>query len=386
MFIAFSRTLFVWLFITQVVTGLPYNTAAQEQAETQPTTQAPMGSGESVQDYNLRLQHLDRLVDARDLNSSSKEYRIGPGDLLEISVMDAPELSRAARVSEGGQISLSLLGVIPAAGKTPRQVESALEDLLRQRYMKDPHVSVFVKEMQSHSVSVFGAVKKPGVYQIRGPKRLVEVLSMAEGLADDAGDTALVIHQSHRGFVVDTSQNSGSAIDAERRPASAGTASRLEVSTHSEATELFLEPTQEINLKSLIDSDDPRSNVLVFPADEVKVTRAGIVYVVGEVKKSGGFQLKGNEKISVLQALALAEGLTSTSARSQARIIRTDGTTGKRNELPIDLGKILAGKASDPGLQPRDILFIPNSTGRSALYRGIESAVSVGTGLAIYRR
>ncbi len=88
----------------------------------------------------------------------------------------------------------------------------------------------------------------------------------------------------------------------------------------------------------------------------------------------------------MLQALALAEGLTSTSAKSRARIIRTDIATGSRTEMPIDLGKVLSGKVSDPGLQPRDILFVPNSTGRSALYRSIESAFSIGTGLALYRR
>jgi polysaccharide export outer membrane protein len=144
--------------------------------------------------------------------------------------------------------------------------------------------------------------------------------------------------------------------------------------------------TLNINLKDLLNSSDSRGNVLIYPGDVIKVTPAGVIYVVGEVKKPGGFVLKTNENISVLQALALAEGPTRTSARSRVQIIRTDGTTGARTETPINLDKILAGKLPDPILLPKDIVFVPNSTGRSVLYRGAEAALGIGTGLAIYRR
>jgi polysaccharide export outer membrane protein len=116
------------------------------------------------------------------------------------------------------------------------------------------------------------------------------------------------------------------------------------------------------------------------------VARAGVVYVVGEVRKPGGFVLKSNENISVLQALALAEGLTRTAAKSQSRIIRSDEQSGVRSEIPLNLGKILEGKAADPLLRPNDILFVPNSAGRLALYRGMEAALSITTGLIIWRR
>ncbi len=141
----------------------------------------------------------------------------------------------------------------------------------------------------------------------------------------------------------------------------------------------------EVNLKSLLESDDPAFNIPVHPGDIVKVARAGIVYVVGEVKKPGGFVLRSNENITVLQALALAEGPTRTSLKSQARIIRTDQNTNKRIEIPVDLGKILASKAPDPLLQPKDIIFVPDSSAKSAFYRGAEAVVSTATGVAIYR-
>ena len=117
----------------------------------------------------------------------------------------------------------------------------------------------------------------------------------------------------------------------------------------------------------------------------MKVTSAGVVYVVGEVHKPGGFVLKNNQNISLLQALALAEGLTRTAAQHHARIVRTDSKTEQRVEIPVDLGKVLSSKAPDPELQPKDILFIPNSSAKSAFYRAAEAAVSTATGVAIYK-
>ncbi|HEV8383776.1 MAG TPA: polysaccharide biosynthesis/export family protein [Candidatus Acidoferrales bacterium] len=315
---------------------------------------------ETTEDYNRRLQQMQRMLAASGESGAPGEYRIGPEDLLEITIFEAPEMNRAPRVSASGEISLPLLGAVRASGLTLRELESVLAELLRRNYMKDPHVSVSVKELQSRPVSVFGAVYKPGVFQVRGAKTVLEMLSMAEGLAADAGDTVIVMRgagfpEGHAGAA--TVPSSGAKPE-----------------------------TLEINLKSLLESGDARFNVPVYPGDIVKVTRAGIVYVVGEVKRPGGFALKSNENISVLQALALAEGLTRTSAKSHARIIRTDEATGKRSEMPVDLGRVLAGKAEDPQLRPRDIVFVPNSAARSALARGSEAALSIVTGVVIWRR
>jgi polysaccharide export outer membrane protein len=265
------------------------------------------------------------------------------------------------RVSGDGEISLPLLGAVRAAGLTSRQLEAVLEELLRRSYMQDPHVSVFVEQIKSHPVSVFGAVEKPGVYQIRGPKTLVEVLSMAQGLANDAGDTVIVIRSGDQ--TASTSSAAATAGGARSGPR-----------------------TIRIPLEGLLDSGNSRDNVPVYPGDVVKVTRAGVVYVVGEVRRPGGFTLKTNENISVLQALALAEGLTRTSAARHALIIRTARISGKREEIPIDLDKILKGRAPDPQLRARDIVFVPNSAGRMAFYRGAEAALSIAGSLIVYRR
>jgi polysaccharide export outer membrane protein len=141
----------------------------------------------------------------------------------------------------------------------------------------------------------------------------------------------------------------------------------------------------EVALKALLETGDPQHNITVYPGDSVKVTRAGIVYVIGEVNKPGGFLLSTNENISVLQALALGEGLTRTAAKGRARIIRTDDRTGTRSEIPLDVGKVLAGKVPDPVLQPRDIVFVPNSGVKSAFYGGVEALVRTVSGVIIYR-
>ena len=135
------------------------------------------------------------------------DYRIGPEDLLDITVFEAPELNCSSRVSAGGEISMPLIGVVKADGLTPRELETVINELLRRTYMKDPHVGIIVHEMQSHTVSVVGAVKNPGVFQVRGSKSLLEMISLAGGLEDDAGGALEVL----RGAGLPTKTASASA-------------------------------------------------------------------------------------------------------------------------------------------------------------------------------
>lgn len=309
---------------------------------------APNGAQEQARASAQPMQADPRVPrsPSEDSNAFSGETRIGPDDLLEVTVFGAEELARTVRVSSTGEISLPLIGMVVAAGRTPSELEREIEARLAGRFMHDPQVSVFLKELNSQGVAVFGAVAKPGVYQLRGPSSVVEVLSLAGGLAEDAGDRVLV------------TRNAGEGLPA----------------------------VVEANLKELLQSGDPALDLPVGPGDIVRVPRAGIVYVIGEVRKPGGFLLRSNENISVLQALALAEGLLRTAARGSARIIRSDPADGSRHEIPIDLGRILAGKAPDPQLQPRDIVFVPNSAARGAFYRGTEAALGIVSGLIVFRR
>ena len=373
-----------------VTLGLPVPMAAQ-QGTVSPavpsTSNEASFRGETTQDYNQRIAQLARESKTPDANSAHNDYRIGPEDLLEISVLEAPDLNRTVRVSDDGTISLALLGSIQTAGLTTRELQTDLQERLRNTYMKDPQVSVFVQEMRSHPVSVFGAVEKPGVYQIRSAKTLIEVLSMAQGLAIDAGETVIVMR--HPGDTADpalisllgptsplTTDRSSGAADSSGGPSGLAT-------TESSGTESI-----SINLKDLLDSSNPHSNVLVYPGDLVKVSRAGIVYVVGQVRKPGGFLLKTNENVSVLQAIALAEGLAPNAKGKEARIFLAGGTSEAPKELDINLDKIMAGKAPAPFLRPDDVLFIPNSAGKETLHvieQSTAGIVGALGGAAIYR-
>ena len=314
---------------------------------------------QTTEDYNRRLVELNRSVSGESPIVPASDYRIGADDLLDISVLEASELDRAPRVSASGQISLAVVGTVRAAGLTTQELSAVIEEILRRNYIKNPHVTVQVREMQSHSVSVFGAVRKPGVFQIRGPKSVIELLSMAEGLGDDAGDTVIVDrHDEIRGFwsakaaglpVQETTPSLGAAADGGFNDTAVSRTDQWSQSPGTRsggnsAAEPGSSETVEIDLKKLLDSGDASLNVEVYPGDVVKVTRAELVYVVGEVAKPGGFQLKSNENISVLQAVALAQGLTHTSAAAHSKIIRTDPATGQRQEIPIDLKKVLAGR------------------------------------------
>ncbi|HYT24094.1 MAG TPA: polysaccharide biosynthesis/export family protein [Candidatus Polarisedimenticolia bacterium] len=384
----FAITIRLWCFPPGVLSAKTTNSiqANQEVLSTpqsaSPNQNTPQANLETAEDWNRRLK---KLLDSNPSAPavSAREYRIGSEDVLNINIFEAQELNREVRVSASGDISLPLMGSIRAAGLTPGELEFVLQELLHRTYMKDPHVSVFVREMQSHPVSVMGAVRRPGVFQIRGSKTLLEVLSLAEGLADDAGESVIIL----RGAALSTEPEPAvdrSGATNQSSSAAQNTVGVKEVAPGLNSNRSASENVVQVNLKDLLESDDSRSNPLVHPGDIVKVTRAGVVYVIGEVRRPGGFALKSNERISVLQALALSEGLTRTAAKAEARIIRTDQQSGEREETPINLGKILAGKAPDPILDPKDIVFVPNSAAKSTLSRGAEIAAQTLTGLLIF--
>ncbi|PYT66580.1 MAG: hypothetical protein DMG39_26450, partial [Acidobacteria bacterium] len=284
-------------------TPLVHQAAVDEPAKTLPNLQ-------TSQEWNQRLKEL---VDTSSVAAAAgaQDYRIGFDDVLDINVFEAQELNREVRVSSAGEISLPLLESVHAAGLTPRELELVLEALLRRTYMKDPHVSVFVREMQSHPVSVLGAVRRPGVFQIRGSKTLLEILSLAEGLADDAGETVIIL----RGAGLQNEASSAAERYSLTKEVEESAASSDEKKNTSPA-----EGIVPVNLKDLLDSSDVHQNPIVNPGDIVKVLRAGIVYAVGEVQRPGGFTMKSNEKMSVLQVIALSGGLTRTASKAGARI------------------------------------------------------------------
>jgi polysaccharide export outer membrane protein len=285
-------------------------------------------------------------------------YVLGPGDQVTVRALDVEEIGeRPFRIEMGGDLQLPLIGRIHAAGSTVEQLNSNLAARLRT-YVKDPQVSVSVADFESQPVSVLGSVANPGVHQLQGRKTLFEILSEAGGLRPDAGYSIRITRLKQWGPI----PLAGAADD----PSGAYSIASVSVS-------------------SVLDATNPRENILIRPNDVITVPRAEMIYVIGAVKRAGGFILNEKQNMTVLQALSLAEGLDGAAAPKRARILRSTAANRSRTSVPIDLRSIIAGRSADVPLNGEDILFVPNSAAKSATARGLEAAVQIGTGLAIWR-
>ena len=332
------------------------------QAQQGSPTAAPQGVSP---DWNARIM-AGAQTQAGNGTQTRQDYRIGPEDLVEISVFEVPELSRTVRVSASGDISLPLIGTMKATGFSPLQLEQAVTASLRQSYVKDPQVSVFLKEYRSDPVSVVGAVKAPGLYQIQTQKTLIELLAMAQGLSESSrmlpGRTIVITHKPGRG---------GNRVDA---------AENLDNET---APQPQWEEVEEIPLKELLESGNSKWNVPIYPGDVIKVVPAGTFYVAGDVNQPGGFPLTDFDFVSAIQALAMAGGTKTTAKLKDAVIIRRD-SEGNRVEEKIDLKELYAGKVEDVRLGSNDILFVPGSVSKAAGLRAIEASIQIATGVLIW--
>ena len=284
-------------------------------------------------------------------------YLLGPDDQIVVRALHAEEISdKPVRISADGTINLPMIGTVKAAGLTISQMEAALMDKLKF-YVQNPQVAVSVTEMRSQPVSVLGSVNNPGVIQLQGRKTLVEVLSLAGGLRQDAGQTVKITRSVTWGEI----------------PLAGA---------HKDATDKFY--VAEVDLDLILKAARPEENIPIRPEDVISIPRAEMVYVVGEVGKAGGFVLRNRESLTVLQAVSMAEGLGKTASPAHARILRS-GDGPDRREIPVPLQKIMEGKAEDPRLKPDDILFIPSSVPKKAALRGIEAAIQAGTGIVVWR-
>ena len=349
------------LFVLVLSAGLPFAWAQQQPP---PQQLAPPQAPPAVREFNERLKEAG-LAERDNASRSYPDYRIGPEDLLEISVFEVAELSRSVRVSASGEISLPLLGVVRVRGLSALETERLLTELLRQKYMKDPQVTVFVREYRSDPISVLGAVRTPNIYYIQTQKTLLEVLAMAGGFSETLrtpGRTIQVVRKSAR-------TDAGSAAPVP--DGAAGTPDQHQVI--------------EVPIKGLLQSGDSKWNVWIYPGDSVKVTLAGNIYVAGNVVRPGAFPLTDFDNLSAVQALALAGGTSKAASRKNAAIIHLN-EDGTRIERKIDLGRIMRGQDPDTALGPNDILFVPGSVGREAAMRAVETSIQLGTGVLIWRR
>jgi polysaccharide biosynthesis/export protein len=353
-----------------------------------------------------------------------RDYVIGAGDTISIDVFDVKELSREVRVSQTGTIGLPLIAVrLQVKGLTETQAEQKIAEVLQANgLVSHPEVSISVRTRKSKPITVVGAVPHPMVYQAERPVTLLEVLAEAGGVANDAGDTAIVTRPISESAdtappignedVIPSSTNDvipPPSLPNNNSSASGGSAAgpsqavtgvapvTAAPNTNFPSAEVAakdapvptmppaLSNTITVNLNQLMESGDPVNNIILQAGDIVTVPHAGIVYVLGSVGRPGGFVLANDRsQMTTLKMLALAGGLNRTAKSDHAVIIRRD-RQGQQHEQTVDLKKVVQRKAEDVRLEASDILYVPDSTAKKALYRAGELAIGVGSGLALYR-
>lgn len=283
-------------------------------------------------------------------------YQLQSDDEVVVRSLQVKEMAdKTFKVDARGEANFPLIGRISLQGKTAAEAEDILTSKLKKYYL-DPDIQLAITPLHTEGFSVIGEVGTPGIHQLKNGMTLLDGLSAAGGLRPEAGPVVVLTREKDYGPIPQP--------DAR--------------------TSLTGESIATLDLKNLLASANPAANVILRPHDVISVPGAQIVYVIGNVKRAGGFTLSGRPDMSVLQALALAEGMDSHAKASRARILRRQ--PGGETQILVDLTKILAGKAEDLQMYPNDILFVPNDTVKVITARTIESALAVGTGLIIWRR
>jgi len=339
----------IWLSLVLLLSGPPSRAQNPQDEPASPDVQAIQNPADNADTPEGNAQgNSDQYFGG----ALGPNYILGPADVIKIDILNVPELSKTTvRISNDGTISLPLIGRVPAAGLTADQLRQELEEKWGENYLQDPQVTVFVEQFKATPVSVIGAVEKPGLYPLTGRRTLVEMLSMAGGLGKKntapAGHSVYVTRKSGFGNL-----------------------------RHVEGMNLVAPDQVEIDLKRLLYSHDEALNVEIKPSDVISVSKADVIYVVGAVKQPGGFVMEDRDNISVMQAVAMAQGFYGSPAKKSARIIRRS-QDGTKTEIPVNVGKIFKGHAPDVVLAANDILYIPDSTSKTATKRALDSGVGM---------
>jgi len=298
-----KRNVFLFLLLVAIVSGCASKT---------PESMLPQDFSDASKKENKEIKLLNNKILTESFTSSvNEDYKIGPGDLLDIKVYEAADLSGEVRVNSRGTVTYPLLGEVELGGLTARESEEKLQELIGAKYVKDPHISVFVKEYRSKQVAVVGAVNKPGNYELLGKGSVLDALAMAGGLKEEAGKLLYLTRQGQNGQI-------------------------------------------EIDLEQLLVRGDTQLNLPVSMGDMIFVPEAGTFYVNGAVKKPGSFRLK--DEVTVSQAVQMAGGLQTGAKASDAKLLRFKD--GQRQIMDVDLKAIERGEQKDIALQDQDVLYL----------------------------
>jgi polysaccharide export outer membrane protein len=279
-----------------------------------------------------------------DIPQTSPTTQVAEGDLLDIVIFDTPELSGRFRVNLKGEILLPLGGTLHVAGLTIAEITDAVSQRYKDaKILVNPEVTVFVAEFTHRTITITGEVRAPGVYSIAASRTLTDTLAMAGGLNDIASRTVSIVHAADPKNIIHVTLNVG-----------------------AQTPESIEEGRMEI-----------------LPGDSIFVARSGVVYLVGELTRPGGYQVEHNNRLTLLEAVALAGGVTRVAKANQSRLIRRSPTG--REELTVNLQKVLYGGGPDMLLTDGDILFVPTSIRKEYSQQMLNAAIGSATTYGIYR-
>jgi polysaccharide export outer membrane protein len=252
----------------------------------------------------------------------SLEYKIGPQDLLEIAVFGLDEMNKTVRVSEDGNITLPLLGEIEVKDLTKSQLEQKLAELLEEKYLQNPQVTIFIREYQSKRVSVLGAVSNPGRYELLGRQTLLHMIAQAGGMTNEAGDEIIVVREKEDG----TSKSLRISID------------------------------------DLVLKGDSSLNIPLEPGDIVNIPIDMVVhiYVFGQVNSPGAIEVKKSNLPTLVQAIAQAGGFSERAAKGRV-VIKRKNEEGVEEEIKVNVKAVMRGSKEDIQLRENDIVFVPET-------------------------
>ena len=263
----------------------------------------------------------EQLLAAANLNADPGDYLLGPGDLLQVTVFESEELNCQVRVSSRGHVTLPLLGQVTLKGMSAREAEVHIENLYRERYLQDPHVSIFVKEHVSQRITLLGQFKNPGTYDYPTKMRLMDVMALGGGLSEQAGRTVQV-----------------------RRPPNA----------EGEGGATFL-----VDLDKMIREGKSELNVEINGGDVIFVPEAGMFFVDGAVRRPGAYHL--TRRTGLYEALSLAGGMAPYADSEKVILIRHLGE-GERQVLELDMQDT---EVQQTPVADRDVILVKASkTGR----------------------
>lgn len=311
--------------------------------------------------------------------SPNEDHRICPGDVIDVQVIMAPELSNTSRINSDGTFLMPFVGRIRAQQKTTEELAEEIAGKLKGDYLKNPIVKVGIKQIYSHTYFIQGAVRRSGVYQIEGRPTLLELLTVGGGLGDNYGTTAFIIRRiktkSPDRMPSEPPAADNRQTDAEVKQADPEGNPATSDPTEPPPVSPVLFEMLKANISGLLKGNFEQ-NLALEPGDIVNIPPTDVFFVAGEVREPGSFPLK--DGTTLRQAISLAQGPTPKAAGSRGVIYREDGK-GQRQEIKVDVDAVMRGRKDDVTLAANDIVIIPNSAFKSG---ALPILNAFGTGMA----